>query len=121
MNSKALLISFIILICFGCNFVSSSGKINYTRAEHYPRWLRNSEYRTDQTSGIAFIGRDENKISTFLLADDLGKIHHLKIENDTIFSFSPVYFTPEIDTLFSDYPKIDFEEIYSIIEKLKHE
>lgn len=112
MNSKAMLLSFIVLICFGCNFLGSSSKINYTKDENYPRWLRNTDYRTDQTSGIAFIGRDENKVSTFLLADDLGKIHHLKMENDTSFSFSPVYFTPAIDTFFTDYPKIDFEEIW---------
>lgn len=112
MIPKALLTAFTILICFGCNFISSPAKISYTGDELYPRWLRNNDYRTDQTSGITFIGRDENNQPAFLLADDIGKIHRLVIENDTIFNFSPIHFTPGIDSLFAQYPKIDFEEIW---------
>ncbi len=112
MRPKALPLLFVILVCFGCNYLNSSGKINFTKDEKYPRWLNNPSYKTDQTSGITFIGYDEKKIPTFLLADDIGKIHRLKISRDTIFNFTPVYFTPKLDSFFSEFPKIDFEEVF---------
>ena len=50
-------------------------------------------------------------MKTFLLADDIGKIHHLKIENDTIFHLSPVILNKDVQNYLKDFPKGDFEEI----------
>lgn len=111
MITKALPLILVIFICFGCNYINSSGKLNFNKDEKYPRWLSNGNYKTDQTSGITFIGYDEKKNPTFLLVDDIGKIHRMQITSDTIFNFTPVNFTPELDSFFSEFPKIDFEEI----------
>lgn len=76
----------------------------------YPQWLMSGEYRTDQTSGIAFLNTDGGK-KTFLLADDIGAIHKFVIIDDCIFKFYPVHFNEQVREYFEDYPKIDFEEI----------
>jgi hypothetical protein len=73
--------------------------------------LKNEGYRTDQTSGITFISQDENGIDEFLLIDDIGKLHRLKIANDTVFTFNIVNFNKEVAEYLNTFPKIDFEEI----------
>jgi hypothetical protein len=82
-----------------------------TAAKGYPRWLKEKEYSTRQTSGITFIGRDENNLVTFLLADDVGKIHHLKIKEDTIFFINPVSVSSSAKNFLGSFPKADFEDI----------
>ncbi len=77
----------------------------------YPRWLIENEHSTEQTSGITFIGRDENNLKTFLLADDVGKIHHLKIKEDTVFFLSPVNYSRAAEKFLDSFPKADFEDI----------
>ncbi len=79
--------------------------------EHYPRWLKNESYRTDQTSGITFISEDENGSDEFLLIDDIGKLHRLQILNDTIFTFTKINFSESVQDYLNKFPKIDFEEI----------
>ena len=79
-------------------------------AKYYPRWLKNSLYHTDQTSGITFL-REKDNADEFLLADDIGKIHRLLIKEDTVFSFSEIHFSDEVLDYLSDFPKLDFEEI----------
>lgn len=82
------------------------------RDEFYPRWLKNGDYKTDQTSGIAFIGLNEFKDKVFLLADDIGDIHRLTISKDTIFSFVKLAFSKEVEEFLSPMRKKDFEEIF---------
>jgi hypothetical protein len=81
-------------------------------SESYPRWLKNDRYRTSQTSGITFLRLTKDCSQEFLLADDIGKIHRLFIQDDTLFSFSEIKFSNEIIDYLSDFPKIDFEEIF---------
>ncbi len=105
----------IILCCLlvtGCSQKQEPVKsFTITADENYPRWLKDTITYTDQTSGIAFIGRDDDNAKVFLLADDVGKIHHLKIKDDTLFSLSPVYFSEEVKEFLKPFPKLDFEEI----------
>jgi hypothetical protein len=81
-------------------------------SENYPRWLKNDRYRTSQTSGITFLRITEDCSQEFLLADDIGKIHRLFIQDDTLFSFSEIKFSDEVIDYLADFPKIDFEEIF---------
>ncbi len=85
-------------------------KIN--SANNYPRWLKNDVYRTNQTSGITFLREKDNSIMEFLLADDIGKIHRLFIQDDTLFNFSEIKFSDEVIDYLADFPKLDFEEIF---------
>jgi len=81
-------------------------------AENYPRWLKNDLYYTNQTSGMTFLREEDDGTKEFLLADDIGKIHRLFIQDDTLFSFSELQFSDEVLNCFSDFPKLDFEEIF---------
>ena len=104
-----LIISSAILI-FPSDQDSTGMKIH--QSENYPRWLMNDRYRTFQTSGITFLRITEECSQEFLLADDIGKIHRLFIQDDTLFSFSEVKFSNEVRDYLSDFPKLDFEEIF---------
>lgn len=90
-------------------FAQYSGQ-GLIRDDAYPRWLKSEDYRTDQTSGIAFLKSESGK-KTFLLADDIGAFHRLEIIDDCFFKFYPVHFSNEAAEFFKDYPKKDFEEI----------
>ncbi len=105
--------SIVIFFCFllGCTYKTGDRITAVVPDNSYPRWLKNTKYHTDQTSGITFIGTNKNNEKIFLLADDIGKIHHLKIKSDTIFSFSPVYLSSEVKAYLDTFPKWDFEEI----------
>jgi len=81
------------------------------KSKNYPRWLKVNGYSTDQTSGIAFIGSDKVR-KTFLLADDIGKIHRLVIKDDSLFTFQPIHFSKEVIAFLDTFPKPDFEEIF---------
>jgi hypothetical protein len=85
--------------------------LNITPVNQFPRWLKDSNYVTDQTSGIAFIEQQQDNKKLFLLADDVGKIYRLVISNDTIFTLHPFAITGEAEALVSKLPKADFEEI----------
>ncbi|MCW8804137.1 MAG: esterase-like activity of phytase family protein [Ignavibacteriaceae bacterium] len=80
-------------------------------ANNYPRWLKNDVYKTNQTSGITFLREKDDGTKEFLLADDIGKIHRLFIQDDTLFSFTEIKFNGEVLDYLSDFPKLDFEEI----------
>ena len=108
---KATPIFLLMLILIGCNSRIINNHLELKRDKNYPRWLKNNKYRTDQTSGIIFIGNNENGDKQFLLADDIGKIHRLVISHDTNFTFHPVYFTQNVVTFLDTFPKADFEDI----------
>ncbi len=103
-----LIISSAILI-FPSGQDSSGVKIY--PAENYPRWLMNNVYHTNQTSGMTFLREKDDGTMEFLLADDIGKIHRLFIQDDTLFSFSEIKFSDEVMEYLADFPKPDFEEI----------
>jgi len=78
--------------------------------ENFPLWLKTSQARTSQTSGIAFI-KSECDRKYFLLADDIGFINLLTIQNDSIFSIEKILFSDNVHDYLSNFPKQDFEEI----------
>lgn len=115
MLSKLSCTILIYLLIF--NSLTQSQNVELVRDASYPNWLKSGDYRTDQTSGIAFINSQSGK-KTFLLADDIGAIHKMVILDDCIIKFYPVHFSPLVQEYFSNFPKIDFEEIvYDKYEK----
>lgn len=108
---KIILLCFILLIAPGCKKEVRITKLQIEKDNNYPRWLKSRDNQTDQTSGNVYIGRDGRGLKTFLLADDIGKIHHLKIEDDTVFHLSTVYLGDDVRNYLKDFPKGDFEEI----------
>lgn len=109
---KPLLFFILALIVFcSCNSKVVENKLPLQLNKNYPRWLKSGKYFPQQTSGISFIGVDDDSSKIFLLADDIGKIHHLKIKNDTSFSFSPVNFSNNVASFLDTFPKIDFEDL----------
>lgn len=102
---------FLALIFFGCYNTPDKDNLKIKEDPAYPRWLKSGSYFTQQTSGNCFLGLDKEGNKNFLLADDIGKIHHFRIKNDTIFSFSKVVLGEKVKTYLQPFPKWDFEEI----------
>ncbi len=92
------------------NGLVQSQSIESVRDIAYPNWLKSEDYRTDQTSGIAFVNSQSCK-KTFILADDLGSLHRFVILEDSIFKFYPIRFSQQVIEYLKDFPKLDFEEI----------
>jgi hypothetical protein len=112
LNSSRLFVLILILGALGCSQQNkNTAQFQLTLSKNYPRWLKAGEMNTEQTSGIAFIGKDSSGSRNFLLADDIGKIHLLKIEDDTVFNFTDIKLSEKVINYFKDYPKMDFEEI----------
>jgi len=101
---------FIIILVSGCNLKNIVVSIHPVPDKNFPRWLKSGNFRTSQTSGITFIGSVSGG-DVYLLADDIGDIHHLTIKDDTVFSFSKIYFNNKVEKYFENFPKRDFEEI----------
>jgi hypothetical protein len=101
-----LLITFIALTS-----IIFSQDLSIKLSDGYPRWLKDAERRTDQTSGIAFIGIDKTGDKNFLLADDIGVLHRLIISNDTIFTLKQIGLSAQVTKFLDPFPKKDFEEI----------
>lgn len=108
---KFILFIFISLVALGCSRREPVKSFSILPKDNFPRWLKSENYRTDQTSGIAFLGSNVEGEKVFLLVDDIGKIHHFVISEDTVFKFSPVVFSTEVDEFLAEFPKMDFEEI----------
>lgn len=80
-------------------------------ANSYPKWLKdkNNNY-SDQTSGICFIGSDKG-IRYFLLADDIGHLHMLGIDDNEVFTLKRIELSEKVSNTLKDFAKWDFEEI----------
>ncbi len=87
-------------------------QITLEQAENYPRWMKSGSFRTDQTSGITFLGRGKKNILNFLIADDIGDIYRFQIRNDSIFNFEKVIFSSRAKKILNKFVKKDFEEIF---------
>lgn len=105
----SLIISLVLSIFL---FGQDSTALKIHPANNYPRWLKNDVYHTNQTSGMSFLREKDDGAMEFLLADDIGKIHRLCIQDDTLFNFSEIKFSDEVKHYLSDFPKLDFEEIF---------
>ncbi len=108
---KFILFFTILLLTFSCQADKPGRIAQISKDDLYPRWLIGNGYYTEQTSGITYIGSNKENEKFFLLADDIGKIHRMKITNDTSFSFTSICFSEDVLWYFYDFPKLDFEEI----------
>ena len=102
---------FLIIALLGCYKIPEKDNLKIKEDPAYPRWLKSGNYITQQTSGNCFLGLDKNGNKNFLLVDDIGKIHHFKIKDDTVFSFSTVILSEKVKAYLQPFPKWDFEEI----------
>ena len=105
---KLFIFLFIIFIALNCS--EDYFKIILSKDNNYPKWLKDEKSHTDQTSGIAFIGRT-NKSRNFLLADDTGSLHRLSISSNDLFKLTKIRITGQAEKYLANYPKKDFEEI----------
>ncbi len=110
-KSLGLFLLLFLLGAEGCSPQKSINNLTLFLSAHYPRWLKTVDIHTDQTSGITFVGMDSSGNKNFLLADDIGKIHLLKVNNDTTFYLTDIMYSNKVLDYFKDYPKLDFEEI----------
>jgi len=108
---KRILLIFFLLILLGCYNTPEKGNLKIKEDPAYPRWIKSGNYITQQTSGNCFLGLDKDGDKNFLLVDDIGKIHHFKIKNDTVFLFSTVTLSENVKSYLKPFPKWDFEEI----------
>ena len=108
---KFILFFTILLLTFSCQSHKLGRIAQISKDDLFPRWLIGNGYHTEQTSGITYIGSNNKDEKFFLLVDDIGKIHRMKITNDTSFSFTSICFSEEVLWYFHDFPKLDFEEI----------
>lgn len=113
MFKKAFVFTALLSIISCSEFIRHMGteELQIKNSKGFPRWLKVEKYSPSQTSGITFIGRDMNTSKVFLLADDVGEIHYLKINQDTIFNLIPVSLSSGAQEFLSEFPKADFEEI----------
>lgn len=107
---KIITIVSVVILISSCQ--QNPPDLTITSDKNYPRWLMNDNYHTSQTSGITFLNESEDGILQFLLADDIGKIHRFFIKKDTVFSFSEIKLGKQVIDYLSDFPKLDFEEIF---------
>lgn len=105
-----LIILILFLFLFSALLEAQNSGINLVLDANYPRWLNTDNNRTDQTSGITFIKSDCGE-EYFLLADDIGAIHLLKIKDDTLFTITNVSFSDSVQKFLNSLPKADIEEI----------
>lgn len=108
-----------VLVLVSCNYNQKEYFIEFSVAEGFPTWLKDAQSRTDQTSGITFIGYNEFGDKTFLVCDDMGDIHRISISNKNQFSLKKIVFTEEVNNYLTKYPKLDFEEI--VFDKKRNE
>ena len=100
----------LFLFFYGTLLEAQNSRTNLVLDTNYPRWLKTDINRTDQTSGIAFI-KSECGVKFFLLADDIGAIHLLKIKDDTLFTITNISFSDSAQKFLKSLPKADIEEI----------
>ena len=78
----------------------------------WPRWLEDSNSRTHQTSGLAYVGRNSSGARVFLAADDEGDLWRLELAPpDDEFLLEQIEFVGAARETLARFPKDDFEDI----------
>jgi hypothetical protein len=101
----------ICLILIDCRIIFCQPVFFLPKENNYPRWLKNDNYKTEQITGITFLGLNGENEKIFLLAENTGKINRLTISNDTVFDFTSITFTIDAENYLQKFPKRDFEDI----------
>lgn len=108
---RAILFFCTAVFIAGCgNFVNDE-KLGLQLEKEYPKWLAEGSSRTNQTSGIAYIRNTKSGSKIFLIADDIGELHLLEINNKGNLKITGVKFVKQAKGYFDEYPKKDFEEV----------
>jgi hypothetical protein len=96
---------YLIILLFPFLFSSYELKL----IDGFPIWLKDGEKRTDQTSGITFIGNQNHK-NVFLVCDDIGKIHRIELKDKEV-KIKTIDFDKDLKDFLLNFEKQDFEEI----------
>ncbi|MEO6695350.1 MAG: hypothetical protein ABIY50_12045 [Ignavibacteria bacterium] len=104
------LIAIIVFIKF--YFVSSD---DIKPIDNYPIWMKDSSgKRTDQTSGLFYVGMNLGK-KIFISCDDIGKINRLSVDekvNPPVIEITEIFFSEQLNILFQKFKKRDMEDIF---------
>lgn len=105
-----IIVSFIFLFFnLSCSSFGDGSKL--IKDKEFPRWLKDNKQRTNQTSGITYIGVNNDGEKTFLLADDDGEIYRLSIKDNSSLKLSKINLSEQVKKFLRPFPKKDFEEI----------
>jgi hypothetical protein len=110
MKLKYLNIAIIVITIIALFFEISRCGSPAGLVDGYPAWLADGEIYPLQTSGMAFIKNDEKSNPIFVIADDKGVLHLLKIK-DKIFSITPILIDSSITDTLPDKVRLDFEDL----------
>lgn len=100
-------IIFLLVIAFLVGFNPAEKKMKPEKG--FPVWLKDGSHRTDQTSGITFLGYKGSE-KYFLICDDIGDVLHLKLKNEKV-SIGKINLGENVKKALKHYDKLDFEEI----------
>ncbi len=100
-------IAFLFSIAFLIGFIPNGTQLLPEKG--YPIWLKDGSHRTDQTSGITFLGYKGSE-KYFLICDDIGDIYHLKLTHNKA-KLEKVKLDEDVKKALKHYDKWDFEEI----------
>jgi hypothetical protein len=111
-NISRLFIPFIAIIIFA--FVYYGEGDTLYPVDNYPVWMMDSSgNRTDQTSGLYYIGYKNGK-KIFISCDDVGAIHRISLDEkneDPVIKIDSIHFSKEAYEVIKYFRKKDFEEI----------
>lgn len=80
--------------------------------KNFPQWLACQSYKTDQTSGITFIKKDDKNALYFLLCDDVGALWKMIIDSQDSLKLKKINWSESVEKYLSKFHKRDFEEIF---------
>lgn len=109
MRIYLIILPLLLIFNLSCSSFGDSSKL--IKDKDFPRWLKDNKNRTNQTSGITFIGKNSKGEDAFLLADDDGEIFRLSIRDNSIFNLTKINLSEEVIEFLRPFPKKDFEEI----------
>jgi len=111
-NLFRVIIPLVVIIIFINLYFVKSDKLQ--PIDNYPVWMKDSAgSRTDQTSGLFFIGERDGK-KMFISCDDIGKINRISVDerkNPPKFEFQEIKFSVDILALLGKFKKRDMEDI----------
>ncbi|MFO7447193.1 MAG: hypothetical protein R6W90_12560 [Ignavibacteriaceae bacterium] len=79
--------------------------------KNFPQWLSVNGVTVSQTSGIAFIETDSSGNKIFLMADDIGAVNRIVINDTSIVSINNIFLSENVRESLARFSKLDFEEI----------
>jgi hypothetical protein len=106
----SIFIFFIFIVVFSNAFIDVQDKLKLELMEGYPKWLKDEFRHSDQTSGVTFIGKFDNK-KLFIIVDDIGAIYYLYIDKNENYSLKKIEIKGEAIKKLQLFAKMDFEDV----------